>query len=397
MKRFVLIVWLSFASFTVGTLLGFLFSSFGEENVTLGKIRDWLVGAITALTVAKAATIKNLLLVFAADAGPTEFAFTVAAAISYCGLGFFFMFFQRELILNVLLAQSRAERNKLEGSQEATNVIQQFLTRLPASVLTGVNDISDYKDDNKSKQKDLENLLYSEDVNKFLEQAGEAAKRGAVDWDITSKSAYIWYYRSFFKDPTDPELDKAIEWIARALNMNPLHADLTMKYAAIPGRRNECVTAATILERLVIRPDAPLLVRQWLGAYLRSVPDRLDDAIRYSKEYLTFFPGDVITILNIAYAYALKYWSHLQKSGKKEDRESQDRQNALSALREAFFQDKPVAEEKVRTQWIKNGSEVEFLADDSEFRTLTGLDQPIISSTESPDKNEKSSRDEAVS
>ena len=110
LTRGVLLVWLSFAAFMVGALAGFLFSSYGEENTgTLGKVRDWLVGGLTTITIVKAqsigGSIKTLLTVFAAGAGPIEFAFTAGASIFYAGLGFFFMYFYRELILNILLGR----------------------------------------------------------------------------------------------------------------------------------------------------------------------------------------------------------------------------------------------------------------------------------------------------
>src|SRR6266852_4762624 len=112
--RLVLVVGLSLSSFMVGCLVGFLFTSYGEETGTVGKIRDWLIGGITGITIAKAGAIKGLLLTFAAGAGPSEFALAISSAVVYAVLGFFFMFFQRELILNVLLAQSRAERGTIE-------------------------------------------------------------------------------------------------------------------------------------------------------------------------------------------------------------------------------------------------------------------------------------------
>ena len=58
-------------------------------------------------------------------------------AVLYAGLGFFFMFIERELILNVWLAQSRAERGRLEGTQEVGHVTLRLLQALPASVLSG--------------------------------------------------------------------------------------------------------------------------------------------------------------------------------------------------------------------------------------------------------------------
>src|SRR5581483_3297252 len=70
--RFVLVVGLSLSAFMVGCLVGFLFTSYGEEASTVGKVRDWLIGGITGLTIAKAGAIKGLLLTFAAGPGPKE-------------------------------------------------------------------------------------------------------------------------------------------------------------------------------------------------------------------------------------------------------------------------------------------------------------------------------------
>lgn len=371
-QRFVLIVWLSFASMMTGALIGFLFSSYGEENNNLGKIRDWLVGGITALTVLKASSIKQLLVIFAAGPGPIEFAYVVGAAISYAGLGFFFMFFQRELILNVLLAQSRAERGKLEGSQEAGQVIQHFLLRLPASVLTGVSDISEVTDVNEKEQKELRDVLYSPDVDKFLQQADEVAAKGSLDWDIASKSAYIRYYRAYFKAEGGSGIEKAIEWVTRALNMNPLHADLTMKYADLLGLTEDYFSAAAVLEKLVLREEAPVLVRQWLGYFLRFLPERLDDSIKYSQQYLAFFPDDSDPLFNIAYAYAGKYCHATTASDKSEAKKAENRRLALSTLKDAL-RDQPGMAETVRTKWTAPGKAFESFVKDSEFRKLVGL------------------------
>ena len=51
--RGVTILGLTLASFAVGSLLGFLFTSYGEESTTVGKIRDWVIGGISGLTFAQ--------------------------------------------------------------------------------------------------------------------------------------------------------------------------------------------------------------------------------------------------------------------------------------------------------------------------------------------------------
>lgn len=368
LQRTSLIVWLSLSAFMIGCLIGFLFSSYGEETSTVGKIRDWLIGGITALTVAKAASIKNVIEVFAAGPGPIEFAFAVGAAIFYAGLGFFFMFFQRELILNVLLAQSRAERGKLEGSQQAAQVIQHFLLRLPASLLTGVDYIDEIADVNEAEAKRLKDLLYAKEVEDFLVQADEAARNGTVDWDVASKTAYILYYRTYFeKDKTDL-VDKAHDWITRTLNMNPLHVDLTMKYADILSAQKEYEAAATVLERLALRPEAPVLVKQWLGYYLRFVEDRLDDAIRYSKDYHAIFPDETDSLFNIGYAYLQKYCKELRMSGQTELVESPNRVEGLAALKDGL-RDQPEMKERVK-KWLAEDKNLQCARNDKDLAAL---------------------------
>lgn len=158
--RLVLVAGVSLSSFMVGCLVGFLLTSYGEESATVGKVRDWLIGGLTGLTIAKASQIKGLLLTFAAGPGPSEFAIIAGAAIAYAILGFFFMFFQRELILNVLLAESRAERLKLEGAGEAGQVLQRVLAALPPSLLSGSTTLTTVRDFVNTRQRNFESFSF---------------------------------------------------------------------------------------------------------------------------------------------------------------------------------------------------------------------------------------------
>lgn len=169
-QRGILLACLSLSSFMIGSLVGFLFSSYGEEVGTLGKIRDWLIGAVTALTVLKVDSLKTLIAIFAGNSAGYEYAYALGNAILFAGLGFYFMYFYREIILNVLLAQSRAQRGKLEGSQEAGHVVRSFQLRLPASVLTGIEDIDEVQDMDKEETEQLKRTLYSDDVESFLDK-----------------------------------------------------------------------------------------------------------------------------------------------------------------------------------------------------------------------------------
>ena len=196
----------------VGCLIAFLFTSYGEETGTIGKIRDWLIGGITGLTVAKAGSIKSLLITFAAGPTPNEFALTVTSSIVFATLGFFFMFFQRELILNVLLAERRAERGQIDGTRQVGQVIKSFLLKLPASILSGVDDIAEISVVNPQEADRLRDILYSDDVKAFLERCEAAISEGdALEWDVVSKAEYIHRYRTYFEKDKTSQAKRAIE------------------------------------------------------------------------------------------------------------------------------------------------------------------------------------------
>jgi tetratricopeptide (TPR) repeat protein len=372
--RLVLITGLSLASFAVGCLVAFLFTSYGEETGTIGKIRDWLIGGLTGLTIAKAGTIKGLILTFAAGPGPSEFALAVSCSVVFSVLGFFVMFFQRELILNVLLAESRAERGRLEGTGQAGQVIQRFVLALPASLLSGVDDVDDIVQFRKKEAEQLRTLLYSSDVEKFLDQAQKALRSGmALDWDVVSKAANLHYYRTYFEKDQEKvaECESAHAWILRALVMNPLHMDLTVKLADTLGMMDRYVEAVAILEKVECTPEAPAYVKQWLGYFLLFV-DRTDEAIRYSEEYHKLFPDESDSIFNVETAYAQKYCDELRESGMRQDVSSANRKRALEELKEAL-RGEPEYADTVKNKWTQEGESFDCFLHDKDFRVLVGL------------------------
>jgi len=372
MRELSLFIALSLASFIAGCLVGFLISSYGEETATIGKVRDWLVGGTSALTLANIGPIKAFLLSVGKAGGdnPTDIAITLSVVLLNLGIGFFFMYFGRELILNVLLARSRAEREKLEGSQHAGQVVRQFLLRLPASMLTGVQFSGEIDSLDKAEGERLKGALYSDEVDQFLEQAENAAQSASLDWETISKAAYIYYYRTYFdKEHSERAVDKALEWLVRAVTMNPNHVELTMKYAEMLYTRNEKDAAISILERLARRPEAPMLVLEWLGYYLRYIHDRLDDSIDYSKRYLANNPNDTDPLFNLAYAYGRKYCDELQGNGSSGIHESVNRTAFIANLKKAL-PDQPKMKTIVKDTWFKSGTGLECLKEDKDLADL---------------------------
>src|SRR5579859_434657 len=264
-ERLVLMMGLALASFMVGSLVGFLFTSYGQEKDTIGKVRDWLVGGITGLTIAEAANIKTLLRYFCLTNTDQDFALAIGVAVLYATIGFFFMFLERELFLNPWLAASRAETGRLEGMEPAGQAAIKLIQLLPASILSGTHDVGDLVDDDQEAEL---KSLFSPEVTKFLSDAEVAAKAGAsVDWDVASKVAYLRYYLTYFGEEKEKksQADLASQWLLRALYINPLHVDLTAKYADILSLLGRPAEAVSILERLERTPESPAYVREWLG------------------------------------------------------------------------------------------------------------------------------------
>ena len=373
-----MIATLSGASFMAGALLGFLFTSYKEEASTVGKIRDWLIAGATGATLSqlidKETSLKHLLGTFSADPGPNAYALVVGTAIIYSGLGFFCMFFARELIFNIRLAQSRAERGRLEGTTQAGLVTQQLLLTLPVNILYGVADIEDIVQFRKSEAEKLRERLYSPDVQRFLDEATSLVSVGGIsDWDVISKVANLHYYRIYFEKGAKKEYqaELALEWIQRALVINPVHVDLTMKYVDTLGILDRPDEAIAVLERIERTPEAPAYARQWLGYYLLDIPSRIDDAIRYSEAYHALFPDESDSLFNVAYGYGEKYCAELCSAGLTEKLDSANRKQALTFLRDALRQ-QPEFAETVRTKWVEKGKGFECLSNDTEFRALVG-------------------------
>jgi tetratricopeptide (TPR) repeat protein len=374
--RALALAWLSLASFMVGCLVGFLFSSYGEESNTLGKVRDWLIGAITTFTLVKVSAIRGLVGIFATGSDPIERAYAIAASVFYVGLGFLFMFFQRELILNVLLARSRAERGRLDGTVRAGQVTQQFLLTLPPSILSGASDIEDVVQFDQAEAKHLKEILEGDEVEKFLEAAEQAAKSATLDWDVISKAANLHYYRTYFKKDGEKRTQaiRAHEWIMRALAINPLHVEFTVKLADVLGTLERYQEAITLMERLSEQPEGPAYVAQWLGYFYLFV-DKEDMAIKYCKAYLEKFPEDADSLINLACAYGQKFCKEVHAGRAAGPAAQQDRKDALGILKRAL-QRLPDYAEMVRTKLTEPDESFFCLRDDQAFKEIVGLEKP---------------------
>ena len=374
--RLILVVALALASFMVGCAIGFLFTSYGEEAGTVGKVKDWVIGGLAGLTIAEATSIKTFLVTFTSPSEPNDFALMASMAIIYTILGFFFMFFQRELILNVVLAESRLRRGQVEGTRQAGLVMTRLIQVLPVSMLLGIDNVDETGKVGKGEADKQRRVLYSDEVDNFLQEANDASKSGVnLDWDVTSKVANLHYYRIYFESDKAKKTEQAecaYTWIERALVIFPGHVDLRAKLADtlwILDRKEEAIL---VLESLASSNESPAYVKEWLGFYLLDFPNKLDLAIEYSEQFHAFFPEESDSLFNIAYAYLKKYCAELLRHGKTEEPNSEARLKGLQYLREGK-QFQPEYAKTIGEKWTAKGEELECLANDEEFRKLTGL------------------------
>jgi tetratricopeptide (TPR) repeat protein len=361
------------ATFVVGTLVGFIFSTYDDEASTIGKLKDWLLGAIATITLVKFGAIKPVLLAFALHDNAREFALTLGVAIVFLVLGFFFMYFGRELLFNVPLARKRDERERIETHQ-ASMVTLQMLSAIPSSLLIGIDDAEELMKDRPALAARLRKDLASDDVATFLKQSDDAIRTGmALDWDVVSKNAYLYYYRTYFAEAEEKAdgASTALIWIGRALVINPEHVDLTIKQADMLGLLENYRETVMILERLVPQPECPVYVEQWLGYYLLFLPGRYDDAITHSTRYLERFADSNEARRNLACGWARKYCRehsalvaaealrHGHHGGSGQPAAPRPLDHASQSYREAMEQlalvirDNPGYAETIRQKWVR--------------------------------------------
>lgn len=348
-----------------GVFFAFFFTSSGkEEEATLGKIRDWMLAGVTGAGAAeimeRGGSVKRLLLIFALGNQPGDFALTVSTVTLGFGGGFFFMFFQRELNLNVLLAKARALTARAEGSESASIVLHELLSKLPVSLLTSISDVSN-SGLSEEERKNLGELLHSKEVAKFLELTKDRLNSGApLDWDSISKTALIQYYKTYFepKESRNSQIQEAEAWIQRALLIQPLHGPLTIAYSDLKAMQKDCASAARLLKDLIVGGDPPATALQLLGYYLLEANDDVE-SVRYSQMYLQLYPDDALTIFNLAYSYGRMFCNSPART--------ELRTRCLEFLSRGLILD-PAHVIRIRETWIPEG--FHCLQADEEFCDL---------------------------
>jgi tetratricopeptide (TPR) repeat protein len=369
------------AAFALGSIVGFLFSIFGGEEAPFGKIRNAVIAlasGIAGIGIAKVNEVGAKIGEIDLFGKPSEQNawFSALFVITYAVAGFYFMYLLRLLVLNPALAKSQKETNLIQLSGNAGKVASDLGKILKPSVLLGRDYIADIVKEGGPQAEELQKQLFGDVVNSFLDGCEKDLESGSeLQLDNITKAAVIHYYRAYFEseDPKNREkremqLQRAIDWINRALLRDPLDPEFNIKLADIYGMQNQYEEAVSILERMERDEDSPQYVQQWLGYFLLYIEGREMDSIRHSLEYYERFRDESACLLNASRAYAQLYTQELQKRKVKAISHSKNRQKSLKYLEQAVKSD---AEFKaIARKHAVEGDSFESLVTDNEFKRI---------------------------
>jgi tetratricopeptide (TPR) repeat protein len=382
-NRFSLALITCCASFAVGSLFGFLFTIFGDEIGSFGKIQNAVVAAasgVVGVGIAKISDVGKALgqLQLFGTSSAASYWFSTLVVLSYFLAGFYFMYLLRKLVLNPALAQSRAEMSRIELSGSAEDAATEVAKILTPAVLLGREYIGDVVLAGGSQAKALQDQLYSDAVSKFLDRCEQDITSGVeIPPDNITRAAVIHYYRAYFQKEGTPERDKQLQlaesWLSRALLHDSTDLGLYIKLADIYGMEGRYSEAVGFLQRLEQDPTAPQFVQQWLGYYLLFVDGQEQEAIRQSLDFHKRFPGETGGIFNASCGFAQLYAIEVHKKQMTDKTvtaipASKNRRRSLDLLRRAVEID-PAARAQAR-KYAVPGESFETLADDKDFQKI---------------------------
>jgi tetratricopeptide (TPR) repeat protein len=364
------------AAFSIGSLIGFVFTIFGDEVEPLGKIRDAMIAlasGVAGVSLAKIAQIKSTIGSIPLITGTPERSswFAVLFVTMYFVAGFYFMYLMRKLVLNPALAKSGKELVRIQG--RAGSIATELSAKIPPSFLLRRDYIGEVVETGGAEVEKLRSELYADSINEFLKVCETDIQEGiAVSQDNINKAATLHYYRTYFEkdnDAREQQQEKAIVWINRALLCDPLDPSLQIKLADLLAGLDRYDEAVAIFERLERDDDSPQFVQQWLGYFLLFMEDRELDAIKHSTEYHNRFPSESAGLFNAACGYAQIYTIECRAKGLDALPESENRRQGLEALKRAILIDQ---ENKTTAMGHSEpGDSFDFLARDEEFKRLT--------------------------
>jgi tetratricopeptide (TPR) repeat protein len=280
---FILIV--ATAALNVGAVIGFLYSTFGEEEKKFSQIFVAVNGLLGGATLTDLLQKDNSLIIkcleqITVGCGLDEkYAGSLFVVIITCvPVGFFWLYFNRKLVLNpeIYLAS--------KCIKEANEV----LNKKPLQIIT---------------DPDIEKPVSDPEVQaaaKVITKSGSIVKSGSV-------GALFNLGRSFYELH---EYARAIPLFQKALEIRPNQPEVLLCTASAMLEIGNNLGAIGILEKLTTLSIVPTAAWKLLGYAYLFYPDdkpdkrgKLEKAITASRKFLAFEPNDNGAKLNLACAY----------------------------------------------------------------------------------------------
>lgn len=344
LARMVPVIGVSVLAASLGFLVGFLFSAFEGEQESIGKVRDWLVGAVSGVALSELAEggddIYRFFAQFRPVGGPeTDVAVLIATAMTYFTVGFFFMYFNRELWLNPLIRERRKQKETATNLARAADV-----TVDPARAADNVRTEEKRSEEVSEGAKDLVEYVERKRI------APQDLPRQAL---LKTASAYI----------AAGDYPSAVPYLRQAQREFPNDAHVALQLALAVGETGNRMEAVRILRELVDQKEGLPAAYKLLGYFLLWFPKDLEESVRYTTMYIQSVRfDDGGAFFNLACAYAQMF--HRGKG-------THYRDLAIAELKRAV---------KLDEVWRSRARELDdedFIAlrDDPEFRAIIDGEQ----------------------
>jgi|CXWL01.1.fsa_nt_gi tetratricopeptide (TPR) repeat protein len=345
---------MSLAAFSLGSVLGFVFSSYEEEASSIGRVREWLLGGLGTLALADtfAGTGKVLLAISAFTprtslACPQELSTSVF--VTYFVVGFFSLFVLRKLEWNL----------KFTGG----DCLRQVETALRDFDMLKALQIEGKPPELSDRQKQA--------FDEFIRVTEDAIRKQALlPKEVPPKLARAYLYLGRFKE--------AAELLEGEMALSPSR-DAAVKLAqALIGLKKPIQAGAVLLHYNGVDPNSTRVWRS-LGYVLLWDEAKLDEAIAFGQKYGARYPGDGGALLNIACAFGQKYALARRRRRLNPDAEASQvptsdeasfRESALGYLDQAIDADPSMRD--VARNLVAEGDDFASLKDDVDFQKLVG-------------------------
>ncbi len=273
------------AALNVGAVIGFLYSTFGDEEAKFSKMFLAVNGVLGGATLTDLLKKDNSLLVsclkqITVGCGLEEksMGLVLVIIITCVPVGFFWLYFNRKLVLNPLMHLAS------KSLREANEVLNQK----PLQVNTDP--------DMAQPAPDPEVVAAA----KIITKSGPPADPGNV-------GSLINVARSFYELK---DFDQAVSYFQKALAIRPNQPEALVASASALLESGENLQAIPVLEKLVGLPIVPAIAWKLLGYAYLFYPDdgpdktqKLEASVTASRKYIALEPDDWGAKLNLACAY----------------------------------------------------------------------------------------------